>query len=384
MVLNAESITNKISELTILIDSSSPDLIVITESHCNHMIPDALISFKGFNLTRADRVTGRKGGVVLLSRSDLFITNIVVNSHQSGSWEGLTCDLHISKTSTLRVCGVYRSPGRLPDEVATDLLTFLQQSCPSKNSPFLLCGDFNFPTINWSTYTATGSSLAADFIEFLLNASLTQHINFPTRYRGDDRPSTLDLVITDSNNNVAHIGSSHPLGKSDHIVILFDLTLSPISTLHSTDHYNYSKADFVLINDMIASIDWEEELSDLTSQEAFDVLNRFLGDIRCSLIPVISKNVKHKPKWMNRLTKTAINRKKRAWDRYKKNPTPASYTTYTTARAEASSTIFAAKQNFEKTFYCRPALKIPRNFFRMLIDNRPQNPLLPSKVKLVY
>ena len=310
MVLNAESIVNKINELSLLIDSTTPDLIVITESHCNSMIPDALISFQGFNLTRADRVVGRKGGVVLLSRSDLSVTNIVIKTHQSGSWEGLSCDLLISKTSSLRVCGVYRSPGKMSDEACNDLLTFLQQSCPTKNSPFLLCGDFNFPTINWNTCTSTGSALASDFLEFLLNASLTQHVTFPTRYRAGNRPSILDLVITDSHYNVAHIGSSSPLGKSDHVVILFDLTICPISAVSLTDRYNYSKADFVLINDMIASIDWEEELSGLTAEEALDVLDRFLNDIRCYFIPVSPINRKSKPRWLNRSTKSAINKKK--------------------------------------------------------------------------
>ena len=378
MVLNAESITNKINELSLLIDATSPDLIIITESHCNSTISDALISIKGFTLTRADRVTGRKGGVVLLSRSDFFITNIVIKSHQSGSWEGLSCDLQISKTTSLRVCGVYRSPGKLPDNAAADLLSFLQDACSPKKSHFLLCGDFNFPTVNWETYTATGSTLASDFLDFLLNASLTQHVNFPTRYRGINRPSILDLVITDSNNNITHIGSSPPLGKSDHIVILFDLALYPASTISSTDHFNYSKADFVLVNDMIACIDWEEELSGLTAAEAFDVLDRFLRDIRCCYIPVYSRTSKSRPKWLNRPTKTAINRKKRAWDKYKKNPSPASYSTYATARADASSTIFLAKQTYEKKLLHASA-KNPKQLFSYV--NRQQASKSPIAIQ---
>jgi len=69
---------------------------------------------------------------------------------------------------------------------------------------------------------------------------------------------------------------------------------------------------------MIASIDWEDELADLTAEEALRILDKFLNDIRQMYIPSVPKKVNSKPKWLNRATKTAINRKKHAWDKYKK------------------------------------------------------------------
>ena len=205
-----------------LIDTDCPDVIIITESHCNHLIPDRLISFKDFNLARVDRSVGRKGGVVLLTRTDFPISNIKVNAHPTGTWEGLFCDLLVSKVTTLRICSIYRTPGKLPDDAAADFFTFLEDSLPTKNSPYLLAGDFNLPTINWTTCTSTGSITASHFLDFFLNASLNQHVNFTTRYRAGNKPSLLDLVITDSQNSIAKLGSSHPLGKSDHLVIHFD------------------------------------------------------------------------------------------------------------------------------------------------------------------
>ena len=148
MLLNAESLPNKINELSAVITANPPDLIVVTESHCNSLTADAVISLNGFNLTRADHTVGRKGGVILFSRSEFPIINIHVTSHPSGSWEGLYCDLLVSKTVSLRVCCIYRSPGKLTDDAESDFLTFLRESRPASNTPYLLSGDFNFPNIN--------------------------------------------------------------------------------------------------------------------------------------------------------------------------------------------------------------------------------------------
>ena len=90
-MLNAESVVNKLNELSLLIDANNPDLIIITESHCNDMIPDALISFQGFNTTRADRVVGRKGGVVLVSRSDFLITLMLCSLEWYTTGTNKTC-----------------------------------------------------------------------------------------------------------------------------------------------------------------------------------------------------------------------------------------------------------------------------------------------------
>ena len=372
---------NKTTELKVLIQTNSPDLILITESHCSQLIPDASISFDGFNLIRADRAVGRKGGVLLLYRSDLPIVNINVNPHPYGSWEGLSCEILMSQATTLKTCLVYRSPGTLSDDAASDFLNFLKDSRPPNNLPFLLAGDFNFPTIDWNTYTSTGSALASNFLDFLLDDSLTQHVSFPTRFRADNRPSLLDLVITNSNHNIAHIDSYPPLGKSDHVVIAFDLTLCPTSPDLPTTRFNYSKADYILINEMISNNDWKDEFTNVTAAEAFSILDQFLADIRNVFVPLATTSFTRKPKWLSRPAKTAVNRKKRAWDRYKRNPSPTSYKIYTSAGAVASLSISKAKQDFEKKLLCNSA-KNPKQFFLTLIISKPLNVLQPFKLGL--
>ena len=60
------------------------------------------------------------------------------------------------------------------------------------------------------------------FIETIRDCFFFQQVREPTRKRGDDRPSQLDLVFTDEDMQVSDIKYLSPLGKSDHSMIVFD------------------------------------------------------------------------------------------------------------------------------------------------------------------
>ena len=85
----------------------------------------------------------------------------------------------------------------------------------SSSSPVHICvvGDFNYPQIRWS------ATHASPVIE---ECYLYQHTNGPTRCRGDDMPSKLDLIFTNElemGSDVQHIA---PLGRSVHQMLKFN------------------------------------------------------------------------------------------------------------------------------------------------------------------
>ena len=51
---------------------------------------------------------------------------------------------------------------------------------------------------------------------------ITQHVTFPTRYRNDQTPSVLDLILSTDQHEVTDRTSLPPLGKSDYVVISFE------------------------------------------------------------------------------------------------------------------------------------------------------------------
>ena len=84
-----------------------------------------------------------------------------------------------------------------------------------------MIGDFNFRDINWDNWILQGNAtrLSKDnrFLASLRNNLLLQHVNFPTRARGQQTPHLLDLVIT-NDEFVYDLTTWCPLGKSDHSV----------------------------------------------------------------------------------------------------------------------------------------------------------------------
>ena len=65
-----------------------------------------------------------------------------------------------------------------------------------------------------------------EFIEATMDSFLTQHISTPTRGRGTNTPSLIDLVFTSNEDSIDDISIHAPLGKSDHSLIKFIMQVS--------------------------------------------------------------------------------------------------------------------------------------------------------------
>ena len=66
------------------------------------------------------------------------------------------------------------------------------------------------------------SHFESEFIECLRDAFLIQHVREPTRSRPGQRPSILDLVLTNEEQMVSNLTYLSLQGKSDHAVLTFE------------------------------------------------------------------------------------------------------------------------------------------------------------------
>jgi len=82
-----------------------------------------------------------------------------------------------------------------------------------------------------------------EFLEVIRKNFLTQHIRNPTRSRGINKPSILDVVLSDEN-FISDIDYLSPLGKSDHSVLRFSCNFSS-SDKCLGEQLNYAKGDYV-------------------------------------------------------------------------------------------------------------------------------------------
>ena len=112
--------------------------------------------------------------------------------------------------------------------------------------------------------------------------------------------------------------------------------------------YDFRNADFDLINSIFDSVDWNAELSDLSAQDAWELVEaNLLNCIECIVPSVKKRAFSKKPGWMSRRAKNAINRKHHKWRAYKRSPNQHNWNNFVTQRNRTTEIIRSAKADFE-------------------------------------
>lgn len=163
-------------------------------------------------------------------------------------------------------------------------------------SHLLICGDFNYANINWSSDTAyTTNSHCQQFIDKLDDLFLYQHVTEPTRYRHSQIPNTLDLIITNEEHMINDIVYQPGLGLSDHVCLHFKYLCYVEKCNATTQRFNLYHADFNQLNTLLHSVDWEEALSGLDVNGAWNYFsgkfNTFIRECIPMSIPKKRKNL---------------------------------------------------------------------------------------------
>ena len=121
---------------------------------------------------------------------------------------------------------IYRSEGGM-SENNRSLNNLLKEATQKRYTHLLIMGDFNYKDIkwnqNWSTPGLSESSEEFLFVENLRDCYLYQHIIKPTRTRQGQELSILDLLLSHEEGMIRDIEYLSPLGKSDLLVISFNL-----------------------------------------------------------------------------------------------------------------------------------------------------------------
>ena len=130
-------------------------------------------------------------------------------------------------------------------------------SSSKKYSHKCFVGDFNFPTINWENWTTkhVEESKEEKFLGTLRDSFLHQNVDEPTRCRGTDDPSLVDLILTGEANQAENMEYLSPLGKSDHSALTFTIKCEADGKPKS-ERYNYENADFESMKQNLETSDW--------------------------------------------------------------------------------------------------------------------------------
>ena len=121
-------------------------------------------------------------------------------------------------------------------------------------------------------------SPATQFLNCINDNFLIQHVKEPTRFRGSDEPSLIDLIVTDHGQSIDNIVHHPPFGKGDHCVLTWNYLVSEKGNTEEDINpeapikWNVEKGDYIQLNSLLAEINWEQTLQDKSLEECVDIL----------------------------------------------------------------------------------------------------------------
>ncbi|XP_063915606.1 uncharacterized protein LOC135131690 [Zophobas morio] len=267
----------------------------VQETWLSPSIPDSFVSVPNFTLFRSDRIN-RLGGGVCIYVSDQILSEFSVTPINVNTFGIDSLFLKVSNKNVTFVLGcVYRPPRPVLLADDNNLFSSLSQLAFTHNK-FFVFGDFNMPDIAWPLNMSQHFSPSSQLlIDLLVNSNLNQLVNEPTRYRLNQRPSTLDLILTSDDTSLANLNYLNPFGKSDHVTLKLDLQLCFVAR-SKTVTLQKRIVDFKKADEYLSTVDWATLLNhpsvdtNWESKEDDYKVHRAFSNRVSSII----KDVKHK------------------------------------------------------------------------------------------
>ena len=164
---------------------------------------------------------------------------------------------------------------------------------------------------------------------------MMQHIQKPTRGRGSDKPSLIDLLFSTNEDNIENISFSASLGKSDHAIIKTCYRSAP-NFLRNKWISDYNKANYEKMK-RIMSINWDDifmECNDdvnLMWENFVQIYNR--AETTCVPKKKLSANRKRR---LDKKAKSIRRKKFRLWKRYLETKDAEVYNEYCRSKSQLS------------------------------------------------
>jgi Reverse transcriptase (RNA-dependent DNA polymerase)/Endonuclease-reverse transcriptase len=315
------------------------DIIGITESWANEVINDAELSIDGFNMFRRDRKCSRGGGVILYVKINLEASLSEIMKDDKFE-ESLWCNIKL-KDSNMLVGVCYRSPSSDQNN-DIQLLELLDKAIiRSKHDHVLIMGDFNFPEIDYNIdHVEAGESAAPSlFFQKTQELCLYQFVSEPTRVRKDQKPSTLDYIFMDEFNLIDQVEYNPPIGKSDHVVLEWDIKLTSDDMISSKRKLDYWKGDYHAVTEQLQKVDWCREFNGKTVNEIWIIFKELLLKNVMENVPEKQDNRKKNGKWLSKVTLKRMKERNTAWKKYRQFKSGKNFEEYRSLRNEVTTKI---------------------------------------------
>ena len=159
-------------------------------------------------------------------------------------------------------------------EIIEDTLESLEKIIKNRQRVTLV-GDFNCSEVNWETFEVGGENTWGNrLLRLTMNNTMTQWITENTTFRGEDKPSRLDLLFTKGINPETDINYECLFGRDDPVVLEIEIKgdiKDKQEESYKKKRRNHTKANCTAMKRFFNEIDWTKikELKDV--QEKYDL-----------------------------------------------------------------------------------------------------------------
>ena len=237
----------------------APDIIALSEvnpKNARYLRQLQEYHIDGYDLESRNIEDMRRRGIIIYIRKNLKY-HLMNQDTQFEETVTITIRTREDQNDLILVV-VYRSPHSTEEN--NSALIDLINNLPCRNNTIVIMGDFNFPKIDWNTWTTTTSldSKEFTFIETLGDNFLHQLTKEITRFRGADEPSITDLTITNDEDHVQISNHQSGLRRSDHVIINIEIGQAHQNQESDKVYMNYNKVNITLLRTLL-NIDWATE-----------------------------------------------------------------------------------------------------------------------------
>ena len=292
---NADQLTHlKKFELLEMVDRMKPSIIAICEAKPKNGSQRTESDYKieDYTLYSVNLESNKGRGIAVYVHTSMENSVATVTTNVNYE-EACFLEIKLQGNDKLLFGCVYRSPTKstTSEENNDNLNKLLHWVTKQGHSHICIVGDFNFKSINWLSCSTPKNeeSKESKFLDTIRDCFLHQHVLEPTRARGNDDPSTIDLIFTNEKMQISDLEYCAALGKSDHCMLSFKYECY-VNFTKPQQRFAYDKGDYESMRALLASSGWKGKF--LNSQGTVDELwNQFKAtfyDLRERFVPKVT------------------------------------------------------------------------------------------------
>ena len=337
------------------IADNEPDIIMITEVIPKAQtvpIAGALLCMPGYALytsfdpSQPDLGSSGYRGVSIYVRTNLKASEVTPCT--GTRVEQLWVQLPLEGNDKLLIGCIYRSPSHNLRESPDELCHILHSACALGHSHILIGGDFNMPQIDWENVFSPAPPLDIShrFLEAMNDCYLIQHVSNPTRYRPGATPHILDLILTNEDGMIRNLQHEAGLGKSDHVILRFDLLCYTHQQEHTSARPNYFKGNPEKFKHMLQETNWDQA-ADLGIDDKFRFISNRVNKCALECFPKSRRKGTRRNIYINGQALRLKREKERLWQAYVRSQDVLDFARYTRCSNKLRSLTRRLRRDFE-------------------------------------